>query len=155
MQVNCEGLVQETVELLIRQKESFANGPSYTDRMRGFYEEFKGIFNKLIDACEMDDTDTAYFWSVSLQDVIAKFLYYSERGYWPVELEASLAYQDVYEKAGFPNLVQLFDAQNLLPLKHAVQQLESMFIAHIAAYGVEILEFQTVEQFREFLHIRA
>ncbi|WP_152393515.1 nucleotidyltransferase domain-containing protein [Paenibacillus guangzhouensis] len=155
MQVNGEELVQETVELLVQQKESYTNGPSYTDRMRGFYEEFKGIFNKLTEACEKKDRDTAYFWSVSLQDIIAKFLYYSERGYWPVELEPNLVYQDIYVKAGFPNLVDLFDAQNLLPLERAVQQLESKFREHIVARGVEILEFHSVEQFREFLHTRA
>jgi len=155
MQVNCEQLVQETVALLIKQKESYANGPAYADRMRGFYEEFKGIFTKLTEACEKNDRTTAYFWSVSLQDVIAKFLCYAERGYWSVELEANLVYQDIYEKAGFPNLVELFDTQNLLPLERAVQQLESMFIEHLTARGVEILDFHSVEQFREFLRTRA
>jgi len=154
MQATCELLTQETIELLIRQQESYTDGPSYTDRMNGFYEEFKGIFNKLTEACEMNDIVTAYYWSTGLQDVIAKFLYYSERGYWPVELEASLTYQVYYENAGFPNLVALFDPQNLLPLEQAVQRLDSMFVEFLTAEGLKILQFNSVNQFREFLRTR-
>lgn len=93
--------------------------------MRGFYEEVKGIFDKILTACENNDYTTAYFFSIGVQGEVSQFLYYAEKGYWPVSLDTSLDYRNVYKQLGFPDLTSILDAQNLLLLFEAIKSLDS------------------------------
>jgi hypothetical protein len=150
----CEQLTQDTLKLLLEEKESYSDGPSYPDRMKGFYEEVKGLLDKLKTACEMNDYNSAFFWSIGAQDEIARFIYYAEKGHWPVSLVPTLEYQEYYNSSGLPDLVGLLDPENLLPLFEAVERIDSLLERYLESKGVEIHRFQTLEQFEGFLKQR-
>ncbi|GHO56690.1 hypothetical protein KSB_51650 [Ktedonobacter robiniae] len=48
IQAACERLTKDTLECLLLKKPDFSDGPSYPKRMEGFYEEMKGVFDKII-----------------------------------------------------------------------------------------------------------
>ncbi|MFD2615702.1 kanamycin nucleotidyltransferase C-terminal domain-containing protein [Paenibacillus gansuensis] len=147
----CEQLTSDTLELILAQKEQLSNAPSYPSRTKGFYEEEKGILDKIATACEMNDYDTAYFYAVNAQEEIARFLYFAEKGYWPSELTINTSYHSVYEQAGLPALVSLLDPKNLSQLQAGVELLSSLLENHLKLNGVEINRFQDIEQFQVFL----
>ncbi|MGZ9584043.1 nucleotidyltransferase domain-containing protein [Paenibacillus marinisediminis] len=147
----CEQLTQNTLELLLKQKETYTTESSYPDRMNGIYEEFKGMLDKVLTACEANDYSTAYHGSVIAQEEIARFLYFAENGYWSSELDPSLAYQAVYRRAGLPDLVALLDPQQLASLYEAVKDLDSLLESHLCEHGVNINRFQDLAQFAAFL----
>jgi len=147
----CEQLTKNTLDLLLQQKETYSDGPSYPDRMKGFYEEVKGVLDKVLTACEMNDYNTAYFWAIGVQGEISRFLYNAEKGHWPVSLDPSLDYQNVYKNLGFPDLIAILDSQNLSPLFEAVKRLDCLLENHLRNQGVRINRFRNTEQFNEFL----
>ncbi|OPA75179.1 hypothetical protein BVG16_21480 [Paenibacillus selenitireducens] len=151
IRVACEGLVHDTLELLIEQKNTYSNGPSYPDRMRGFYEELKGIFDKLLTACEKKDYASAFFWSIGIQDELARFLYYSEKGHWPLTVEPNIVYQNHYFEAGLPNLITLLNPDDYEPLQVAVEDLQCKLECHLRTRGVDIHRFSSIPDLEEFL----
>ncbi|MGM0884625.1 MAG: nucleotidyltransferase domain-containing protein [Bacillota bacterium] len=48
----CERLTEATLDLVAKHREMYSTAPSYPDRMKGFFEETKGTFDKIITACE-------------------------------------------------------------------------------------------------------
>jgi hypothetical protein len=147
----CEQLTQDTVKLLLEQKDTYRDGPSYPDRMKGFYEEVKGVLDKLKTACEMNDYNSAFIWSIGVQDEIARFIYYAEKGHWPVSLDLTLDYQEYYSRRGLPNLVALLDPDHLSRMYEAVERLDSLLESDLQTRGVRINRFGTVEEFEAFL----
>lgn len=146
----CKELTKNTLDLLLSQKEAYATGPSYHDRMRGFYEEVKGILDKVLTACEINDYESAFFWAIGVQNEISQFLYYAEKGHWPVSLDSSLDYQ-IYKNLGFPDLISILDAQNLSLLFEAVNRLDLQLENHLKSQGVVMNRFSNNEEFNEFL----
>jgi predicted nucleotidyltransferase len=148
----CEQLTMDTLKLLKEEKDTYSKDPSYPDKMKGFYEEIKGQLDKIKTACEMNDYSTAFFWSIGVQDEIARFTYYAEKGYWPITLDPTLDYQEYYNSCGFPDLVSFLDPQNLAPLSAAIESLDSHLGSHLRKKGVRINRFETLEQFECFLN---
>lgn len=148
----CEVLVQDTVELLLKQQKAHFTPPSYSDRMKGIYEEFKGMLDKIVAACRSNDYTTAFFWSIEVQEELAHFIYFAEKGCWPVSLDPSLEYQNAYHTLGFPDLIPLLHPDDLTPLCEAVVHLDSLVESHFQNQGVEINRFKTLDQFAAFLH---
>jgi hypothetical protein len=145
----CEQLTADTLELVLRQKEAYSGTPS--DRMKGFYEEAKGTLDKIIIACEKNDYNTAFFAAIGIQDEIARFLFFAVNGYWPCNLEPSSAYQDIYNRLGFPDLTVLLEPDDLSRLQASVERLSSLLESHLRSQGVRINRFQNLEQFEAFL----
>lgn len=154
IQAACEQLNKDTLEILLLKKQDFSDGPSYPKRMKGFYEEIKGIFDKIITACERNDYHTVFYWSIAVQDEIARTLFFAKEGYTPSSLEASINYQDYYFRLGFPDLVGHLNNQNLVSLREAVERLDSLLESHLMNQGVGIKRFQNSKQFEEFLKDR-
>ncbi|CAM4161533.1 hypothetical protein L1N85_13490 [Paenibacillus alkaliterrae] len=150
----CEQLTAETLVLIKLKKESYACASSYPDRMKGFYEETKGTLDKIITACEKRDYNTAFFSAIGIQDEIAHFLYYTEKGHFPCRIESNTDYQDVYRRIGLPDLASLLDPQNLAPLQTAVERLDILLESHLRAQGVKMNRFQSLDEFAEFLLTR-
>lgn len=147
----CDRLLKGMMQILNQEKESYTDGPSYPERVKGIYEEFKGIFDKLKTACERNDYDTAFFWSIGVQDEISRFLFYAEKGRWPGISDAARHYQELYNSIGLPNLAALLDPHDLTPLLAAVERLETAFAACLTNEGVVINRFDTLKEFEEFL----
>ncbi|RCW49155.1 kanamycin nucleotidyltransferase C-terminal domain-containing protein [Paenibacillus prosopidis] len=150
----CERLTEATLELVAKHRGMYSTAPSYPDRMKGFYEETKGTFDKIITACEKNDYDTAYFAAIRIQDEIAYFLHLAEKGYPPFQLELNSQYQ-VYKKLGLPDLIHLLAPGDLKPLQAAVVRLDVLLLSHLKANGVEINSFESIEQFESFLRTRS
>ncbi|MCL6603223.1 MAG: hypothetical protein K6T94_10145 [Paenibacillus sp.] len=151
----CEQLTADTLELVLTQKESYSVNPSYPDRMKGFYEEAKGTLDKIISACEGGDYDTAFFAAIHIQDEISSFLFFAEKGYWPNSLEPNLAYQEIYNRLGFPDLAALLNPQYFSQLQAAVEQLNLLLEHHLQSQGVGINRYENIEQLQEFLNNRS
>ncbi|WP_068778655.1 hypothetical protein [Paenibacillus sp. GM2] len=147
----CEELTASTLDLVLAQKEKYYETPSYPDRMKGFYEELKGVMDKIITACETDDYDTAFFSAIHVQDTIAGFLFFAETGHWPTELSLDSPYIETYRKRGFPELIATLDSQNLSKLQAAVESLVVSLDRYLRGRGVEIHCFENVQQFTAFL----
>ncbi|RAP76856.1 hypothetical protein DL346_11255 [Paenibacillus montanisoli] len=145
----CMELMSETIAIVLKQKASYAEAPSYPDRMKGFYEEVKGVLDKVKTACEMNDYPSAYYWAIGVQDEIARFLFFAEKGLWPSRLNRQE--QELYLSHGFPNLTALLDARDLEPLFAAVEELDRKLEGHLLQREVTINRFATLEQFQAFL----
>lgn len=150
----CEQLTEDTLKLLLDQKDTYSGGASYPGRMKGFYEEVKGIIDKVKTACETNDYTSAFFWAIGAQDEIARFIYYAEKGYWPISLDPTLDYQEFYNRSGLPDLVALLNSHNLAPLREAVEGLDSLLENHLRTQGVEIYRFDNITDLEEFLKSR-
>ncbi|MDR0269685.1 kanamycin nucleotidyltransferase C-terminal domain-containing protein [Paenibacillus sp.] len=149
----CEKLTEETLKLVLDQKEKLYCA-SYPDRMKGFYEEIKGVLDKIITACETNDYDTAFFSAVHVQDVIAAFLFFAETGHWPCDLKIDSSSLDIYKRLGFPELVPMLNSHDLSQLQTAVERLSTLLKKHLRTKEVEINCFENIEQFTAFLKER-
>lgn len=147
----CEQLTADTLTLIRAQKEKHSAIPSYSNTLKGFYEEEKAIFDKIITACECNDYDTAYFNAIHVQDEISRFLYRAETGHWPCPLVTDSSYQDIYKRVGLPELVTLLHSSDLSQLKSAVQRLSTWLESYLLSKGVKINRFQNVDQFEQYL----
>lgn len=147
----CQQLLEETTELVLTEKEKIASISFYPDRLKGFYEEFKGSFDKIITACEEKDYDTAFFNTINVQDEIARSLYFAEKGHYPTNLTSHSAYMDGYIRAGFPELIPLLDGNRLTELQAAVERLSMQLERYLRSKGVVINRFHNIEQFEAFL----
>ncbi|MBP3962649.1 nucleotidyltransferase domain-containing protein [Paenibacillus lignilyticus] len=150
----CGQLTADTVAIVMEQRKTHASGPSYPDRAKGFYEEVKGIFDKIRTACEKNDYTTASYWSIGVQDEVAAFLCYFETGLWPGSLEAGATYHSSYTEAGLPDLPAHLDPLNLVPLHDAVVRLDQLLERHLQSKGVAINRFNDLAQFEQFLNER-
>lgn len=147
----CEHLTENMLSLWMKERAALAKPPSYVERMKGFFEEIKGALDKLKTACEAGDYPIAYFSSSGVQEEIARFMYYAERGYWPTLFETSLDYQRFYLGAGMPDLVSLLDPHDFEPLLEAVIQLESSLEKYLLDQGVTINRYESLEQLKRSL----
>jgi len=149
IQSACKQLIHETLSLITTQRNSQPSIQSYEHRMKGFYEEERGMLNKLLTACEKGHYETAFFVAIGVQDDIARILYAAEKGHWPGEFDVG-EYRQFYSKFGFPELVNLLDPENFDPLRLAVLQLIDKFEEHIVTRGVKLNKFNTIEEFEAF-----
>ncbi len=147
----CEQLVQDMLELLNAQKALYAAGPDYEGRMKGFYEEIRGQFDKLLTACEANDYTTAFFWSIGAQDEIARFLYFTKNGFWPSAVLATADYMHEYIAAGLPDLPKLLAPDRLAELRDMIQLLDERLRSLLQSHAVPITEFETPQQLKQFL----
>jgi hypothetical protein len=122
--------------------------------MLGFYEEVKGVLDKVVSACERNDYSTAYFWAIGVQDEIARFIYFAEKGQWPSQLDHASAYHAYYNQLQFPDLIKLLNPEDLTPLQSAVETLDYLLESHLKKHQVNINRFQTIREFEAFLTSR-
>ncbi|MGM1047292.1 MAG: kanamycin nucleotidyltransferase C-terminal domain-containing protein [Bacillota bacterium] len=148
----CEELVSDTLELVLNKKETYTTSPSYPDRMLGYYEEVKGGLDKVVTACEINDYSTAFYGAIGVQDQIAHFLYFAEKGNWPSPLDHTMVYLDLYKELGFPNLINLLNPDDLTPLQTAIENLDNLLESHLKNHEVKVNRFPSLEEFKAFLN---
>jgi len=149
IQAACEQLTYETLSLITQQRNSQPSIISYEGRMKGFYEEERGMLNKLLTACEQGHYETAFFVAIGVQDDISRILYAAEKGHWPGELDVG-EYRQFYSEFGFPELIELLNPTDFEPLRLAVIELIDKFEEHIVSRGVKLNKFDSIEQFELF-----
>ncbi len=146
----CEKLTTDTLHLILERKNSQEEVRSYKAVMRGFYEEERGMLNKLLTACENKHYETAFFVAVGVQETLSRILYAAEKGHWPAMFDLG-EYRSIYRRYGFPDLSKLLDPIDFEPLRKAVLLLIEMFENHIKSEGVPLNIFSTVEEFELFI----
>ncbi|XEC94556.1 hypothetical protein AB6A23_25140 [Paenibacillus tarimensis] len=149
----CEKLTTDTLALISERKNSLGWNRSYKDRMKGYYEEEKGMLNKLLTACEKGHYETAFFVAVSVQDGLARMLYAAEKGYWP-GISDSEAYREFYYRFEFPDLISLLNPKDFEPLRLAVLELTAKLENHLRSQGVSLNQFESVDEFEAFIKNR-
>lgn len=145
----CERLTKDTLSLVIERKKSLGGVRSYKDRMKGYYEEERGMLNKLLTACERGQYETAFFVAVGVQDGLARILYAAEKGRWPSNFDLG-EYREYYFHFGFPELTSLLDPTNFEPLRMAVLQMIEMLEELLTAENVPLNNFKSVAEFEAF-----
>lgn len=145
----CEKLTASTIRLISEKRNNLVENRSYKERMKGYYEEERGMMNKLLTACEKGHYETAFFVSAGLQDGLARILYAAEKGRWP-GLGDIGDYREYYVRFGYPDLVSLLDPTNFEPLRLAVLQLIVQLEKHLIAEGVALNSFDSVAEFEAF-----
>jgi hypothetical protein len=75
----CEKLTADTLCLISERLNNQEDIRSYAGRMKGYYEEERGMMNKLLTACENGHYETAFFVAIGVQDGLARILYAAEK----------------------------------------------------------------------------
>ncbi|MDO3411826.1 nucleotidyltransferase domain-containing protein [Saccharibacillus sp. CPCC 101409] len=147
----CERLVDEVAELIRRQLARYETEPDYPQRGEGFFEEFKGILDKVQSACERRDYELAFFSAVQADSELNRFLVFCETGTWKFGRIAAEEGRKIAERAKLPALTPLLDPDNLFALQSAAHMLETFLERYLREQGVEIRRFDNLEPFRRFL----
>lgn len=145
----CEKLITDTHCLISERQNSQKKLRSYNGQMNGYYEEEKGMLNKLLTACEKGDYETAFFVAIGVQDGLARNLYAAEKGCWPGNVDLG-EHREFYVQYGYPDLVALLDPTDFEPLRLAVLQLTEKLENHLKTEGVPLNQFDTVAEFESF-----
>lgn len=122
---------------------------SYKERMKGYYEEERGMLNKLLTACEKGQYETAFFVAIGVQDGFARILYAAEKGRWPGSFDLG-EYRKYYEQYGLPDLIALLDPTDFEPLRLAVLRFIEKIENHLETEGVSMNQFNSVADFKKF-----
>lgn len=145
----CEKLTLDTLNLISERRNKLKGLRSYQDWMKGYYEEERGMLNKLLTACEKGHYETAFFVATGVQDGLARILYAAEKGRWPGIFDLG-EYREFYHRFGFPDLTALLDPKDLEPLRIAVLQLIEKLENHLRTEGVSLNQFGSVTEFESF-----
>lgn len=145
----CEKLTAGTLRLISERQNNQEENRSYKERMKGYYEEERGMMNKLLTACERGHYETAFFVAIGVQDGLARILYAAEKGRWPGAVDLG-EYREFYVRYGYPDLVALLDPTDFEPLRLAVQQLIEKLENHLRIEDVSLNQFDSVAEFESF-----
>lgn len=145
----CEQLIADTLRLISERHNGREEIRSYKRWMKGYYEEEKGMMNKLLTACEKGHYETAFFAAIGIQDGLARMLYAAEKGRWPGIADLG-EHREYYIRYGYPDLVALLDRADFEPLRLAVLQLVEKVENHLQTEGVSLNRFDSVAEFEAF-----
>ncbi|QOS80513.1 hypothetical protein JNUCC31_06295 [Paenibacillus sp. JNUCC31] len=145
----CENLTADTLCLISEHQNSQEETRSYKEQLQGYYEEEKGMMNKLLTACEKGHYETAFFVAVGLQNGLSRILYAAEKGRWPGSIDLG-EHREFYVNYGYPDLVALLDPTDFEPLRLAVLQLIDKLENQLEREGVSINQFDSVAEFESF-----
>jgi hypothetical protein len=145
----CEQLTHAMLNLIAARKGSLRTVRSYIERMKGYYEEERGMLNKLLTACEKGHYETAFFAAAGVQDGLTRMLFAAEHGHWPGSSEWNEC-REFYGRFKYPDLVTLLDPTDYEPLRIAVEGLIVQLENHLHAERVAINQFDTVADFEDF-----
>lgn len=147
----CEQMMGDMLRLLAGQRLNRPRTRSYPDRMKGYYEEEKGLLNKLLTACEQGHYETAYFTAILVQDGLAQILYAAEEGRRPSILDLG-DYRHYYQRYGYPDLIALLDPDDFEPLRLAVLELTERLEQHLHSEKVPLHQFDSIGDFAFFIN---
>lgn len=151
---SCEELVSKTREILISEQRGLLQKYEYNDVFKGFYEEAKATFSKIVTACEGNDYHTAFFASLRLQNEISNLLAITEDGVNYSDFNAYNEYRKTYESFGLPDLARIIENGRLDILRSAVINLDTKTKGILETHGVALNVFHSLEELRLFVESR-
>ena len=114
---------------LLKEKQSQPEVSISEKNFRGFYEEVKSNYNKLIHACNNNDYAKAYFTAHLIEQEVRSML------------------GEVYNNYNFPNLIKEIDYSNLELLKKLTYNHETILVNLLHEYKIDIIEYADIEEF--------
>lgn len=144
----CAGLVEETRLLLLAERKPASPSRPFPDRFAGFYEEWKGLINKALTACERGDAATAFFAVLSADDELRRHLLLAEEGIWPTALHELTAAEPDGDSA---DLVDRFGQDDLGVIHAAILEWDRRVRHQLQARGVQLRDYSTIEEFASSL----
>ncbi|WP_079912339.1 nucleotidyltransferase domain-containing protein [Paenibacillus sp. 32352] len=149
----CEQMTGDMLRLLSskRKNRRGSRSRSYQERMKGYYEETKGLLNKMLTACEQGHYETAHFTAIHVQDSLAQILYEAEEGQKPSLLDLG-DYRRYYQRFGYPDMIALLDPDDFEPLRTAVLEMAERLERHLRSEEVTIRQFHSVADFECYLN---
>ena len=106
---------------------------TFRDSFSGFYEEMIQHYNKIYHACNAGDIYTPLYASVELTEEIERLL-----------KECNCTYK-------LPDMVGEYNSSNLNKIKDAAKRHQTEFTKILKENGVHITEFNSMNEFREYL----
>lgn len=151
----CERLADSLRGLIARRRSEVqplqTEEPDYPKRAAGFYEEFKGMLDKVQSACERKDYEVAFFSAAQADAELYRFLVFCETGHRKHGSEAAEEGKKIADSAKLPALVPLIDPANLIPLQSASHWLAITLERYLRGKGVEIRRFTSLSDFRKYV----
>ena len=145
---DCEKLIFNVRSLLLSELSAVSDKEPYETLFIGYYEELKSSINKVIRACNNNDYYTAFFRSALIQEETSRFLSKAEQGIWYSKRNAYSTYKKSYDEILGINLLDSMD--NLSQLKDLVIDLDIKLRDTLIKRDVELLEFESIEDFDQF-----
>ncbi|WP_026906813.1 nucleotidyltransferase domain-containing protein [Paucisalibacillus globulus] len=146
-----EELLNNMRLLVITEQEKIAQIPKFTSLFKGFYEEEKSIFNKVVSACDRGDYKGAFFATIQLQNEIMRFLAFAEKGVWYNQLITFDILNEVYQRLAFYDLISIYNPNDLNSLKDAVIELDISVKNFLESRGVNLEIFNNFEDFQKLV----
>jgi len=146
------GLIEETRRLILSEQRKMNAEPNYSRMFKGYYEEIKSSFNKIIHACDQDDYDAVFYAGLQIQDEIGRLLAVAGKGIGYSNFNTYPEYSEFYEKFNLPDITQILDSKNLNTVKNNVKKLDRMLKELLIQKGVRINEFNNIDEFELFLN---
>ncbi|GEM44641.1 nucleotidyltransferase domain-containing protein [Deinococcus cellulosilyticus] len=149
VQEHCEGLVQDTLDLLIRAHPAKQKGCPDPSRVTGWFEEACGVLDKLLTACEMGDHQTLFFYLAHIQQETFQMLGALHLGEWKADLGRGL-----YRELQFPDLMPHLIQRDFYGLHHGIENLKKQLEQHLVQSGVTVHRFPGIRALQEALKLR-
>ncbi|MGB3480004.1 MAG: nucleotidyltransferase domain-containing protein [bacterium] len=148
---SCEKLVSGTRELLISEQRKLSKSYTYSDVFKGYYEEIKSLFNKIIRACEKNDYTDALSISTGIQDEISRFLAMVEEGIKYTDFNTYCETGRIYSDLDLPNLAGIIEKGKLDVLRNAIIKLDEKLKKILEVRGICLNIFDNLEEFKVFV----
>ncbi len=131
---NYDALINNTQELIDGERRTHSKPRTFHERMDKIYEEMINFYNKIRHACEVGDIVTALFAAGELQ--------------W--EFEDKFAGTGV-DARSLPNIMESFNPKDSSAFLKAVDAHQKAVLDLIKANDIQITEFGSIDQVRQFL----
>jgi len=146
---HCKTLLLKTKAFINQENKRHYEKENYASLFEGYYEEIKSTFNKIIDACNHEDSHTAYFRAIDLQSEISLFMAKVEDGIWYEGTEQYVQYNSYFYNAFKVDLIEPAFKRDFKQLKNLVQILDDRFKAFLEDQGLILEIYDSVDDFEK------
>ncbi|MCD4737973.1 MAG: nucleotidyltransferase domain-containing protein [Anaerolineae bacterium] len=147
-------LAQEVREILLTAQSEIAKPLPASAVFKDSYFFVLEYKNKVLKACERENTLAAEFAAFRLQEELCQMLSKVERGSYGTDFNLLGEYTAAYEKAGFPDLLASASQGDLAELAQQVQRLDAQICAWFAGQAIDLNILASEEELRCFLNRR-
>ncbi|MGM0640416.1 MAG: nucleotidyltransferase domain-containing protein [Thermotogota bacterium] len=118
---------------------------------QGFYEELKSTINKIIDACNENDYEMAFFSTISTIEEVAPMINLVEKKVYRNQNIPGKENINTLSELGFPNLIEIIDKDNLEILKKETIHFDNKLRNYLKEKQIEINQFENIEDLKKNL----
>lgn len=117
------------IDRLIKKNKIKKDKKVKKEHLRGFYEEIKSSYNKLLHACNTKDYLKAFFTANT------------------IDIETRAILGKIYDDYNFPDLISKLDSNNYEKLIKSTNRHEEVLVDLLKEHDISICEFDTVDDF--------